>query len=82
MLYATLFLTSPLIADFYEIPLLSDILKIQGIILVINALMQVQQNVLRKKLAFGRIAKINLSSVIFGTSVGILFAYWGQEYGA
>lgn len=39
--------------------------------------MQVQQNVLRKKLAFGRIAKINLSSVIFGTSVGILFAYWG-----
>lgn len=77
VLYAMLFLTAPLIADFYEIPLLSDILKIQGIILVINALMLVQQNVLRKQLAFGRIAKINLSSVIFGTSVGILFAYWG-----
>lgn len=58
VLYAMLFLTAPLIADFYEIPLLSDILKIQGIILVINALMLVQQNVLRKQLAFGRIAKL------------------------
>ena len=35
VLYATLFLTSPLIADFYEIPLLSDILKITELKLIL-----------------------------------------------
>lgn len=75
VLYATLFLTAPLIADFYAIPLLSDILKIQGIILIFNAFVLIQQNILKKQIAFGKIAKINLTAIIIGTCIGIILAF-------
>ena len=74
-LYIVLYLLSPLIANFYKISLLSDLLKVQGIILIINALFLIQQNVLKKQVAFKKIAKINLSGIIIGTCIGILFAF-------
>lgn len=76
-MYALLFSTAPVIATFYMLPLLGDILKIQGIILIVNALTLIQRNVLKKQIAFKKIAKINLTAVVAGTSVGILFAYMG-----
>lgn len=76
-LYGVLYLSAPAIAEFYKIPLLSDILKVQGVILVINALVLIQQNVLKKQVAFKKLAKINLSSIIVGTGAGILAAFLG-----
>lgn len=77
LLYAVLCFSSPFIAVFYKIPLLSDVLRVQGSILVINAFFLIQQNVLKKQIAFKKIAKINMSAIIAGTSVGILFAFLG-----
>jgi O-antigen/teichoic acid export membrane protein len=76
-LYAILYLLSPSIANFYEIPQLSNVLKVQGVILIINALILIQQNILKKQVAFKKITKINLSAIIAGTGVGILCAYSG-----
>ena len=76
-LYGILYLSSPIIADFYRIPLLSDVLKMQGIVLLFNAFTLVQQNVLKKQIAFKKIAKINLSAIVIGTCTGILFAFAG-----
>lgn len=77
LMYAVLFLTAPFIADFYSIPLLRDILRVQGLVLIFNAFSLIQINVLKKKIAFKRIAKINLLSVFVGTVLGLIFAYGG-----
>ena len=64
VLYAVLFLCAPLIADFYNIELLSKVLQVQGVILIINALGIIQANQLRKQLKFKAIAKITLAASI------------------
>lgn len=76
-LYGILYLLSPVIADFYRIPLLRDVLKIQGLVLLFNAFTLIQQNVLKKQIAFKKIAKINLSAIVIGTCTGIVFAFAG-----
>jgi O-antigen/teichoic acid export membrane protein len=76
-LYVSLYFAAPSISGFYEIPLLKDVLRVQGIIVVINAFTLIQQNILKKQVAFKRIAKINLGTIIIGTSFGILFAFLG-----
>ena len=76
-LYAALYLAAPAIAKFYEIPLLSDVLKVLGIMLIINAFILIQQNILKKRVDFKKIAKINLVAIITGTCAGIFFAFLG-----
>ena len=57
-LYWVLFLCAPYIARFYNLPLLSDVLRVQGLILMINAARIVQRNQLRKRLEFKKITII------------------------
>ena len=75
VLYLILFFTSQFIADFYNIPLLCNVLKVLGIVLIMNALVLIQQNVLSKQIAFKQIAKVNLASITIGTGFGIYLAF-------
>lgn len=77
ILYGCLFLSAPAIARFYKMPILGDVLRLQGLILILNALKLVQDNVLRKQMAFNKIAKINLTSILLGTGLGIILAFRG-----
>lgn len=74
-LYGVLYFSAPFIANFYGIEQLNNVLKVQGVILIINALVLIQQNILIKRIAFRQIAIINLTAIIVGTTVGIIFAY-------
>ena len=78
-LYFVLFFSAPFIARFYELPLLVDVLRVQSIVLVINAARIVQHNQLRKKLQFKKVALINVTSSIISLCVTIYLAYigWG-----
>ena len=78
-LYVVLFFCAPLIAHFYNLPLLSDVLRVQGIILIINAARIVQRNQLRKRLEFKKVAIINLSSHVVALLATIYLAWkgWG-----
>lgn len=76
-MYFVLFQLSPAIASFYNIPLLEDILKVQGIILITNALILIQQNILKKNIAFKQIAQINILAIFIGTVGGIFMAFIG-----
>ena len=76
-LYGTLFLLSPWIASYFKMPLLSDVLKVLGIILIINSLGIIQNNRLRKQLAFKKISLVNISSFFIASLVGIYLAYRG-----
>lgn len=77
LLYLVLYFSSSIIADFYHVELLTDILKVQGVILIINAFSLIQKNILVKQISFKRVAKINLFGVFVGSIVGIVFAYLG-----
>ena len=63
LVYAVLFFCAPFIAQFYKIPLLRDVLRVQGLVLIINALQTVQANQLNKQFKF----KLDRSKSLEGT---------------
>ena len=77
LLYVVLFFIAPYVAVFYKIPLLSSVLRVQGIILIIHALSIVQLNILRKQLQFKKLSIIQLLSSVISVVVAIILAYSG-----
>lgn len=77
LLYAVLYLSAPYIARFYGIPLLSPVLRVQGIILFIYAFNIVQRNQLQKKLNFKVLSIVTITTSIISLIVTILLAYHG-----
>lgn len=76
-LYVILFCAAPLIAIYFNYPILCKVLRIFGLTLIINALTIVQNNRLRKELAFRPLAFINLSSYFIAAIIAGLLAYKG-----
>ncbi|MEG2164083.1 MAG: lipopolysaccharide biosynthesis protein [Bacteroidales bacterium] len=77
ILYFALFFSGPLIADFYNAPILSDLIKIAAIPLFINSLCIVQQAMFTIKMDFKTQAKISVIASIVTGIVGIAMAYNG-----
>lgn len=77
VLYTVLYFSAPAIARFYNIPLLCDVLRVQGVILFIFAFNIVQQNQLRKKLNFKVLSIVTISTSLIALSVTIFMAYHG-----
>ncbi len=77
LLYAILFVTAPFIADFYRIPLLSDILRVQGISLIISSFYIIQTNRLVKQLNFKTLSLVTVIATLIGTLIAIIMAYQG-----
>lgn len=76
-LYAILFFSAPAIARFYHIPLLCDVLRVQGVILFIYAFNIVQRNQLQKKLNFKVLSIVTISTSIISLTITIIMAYHG-----
>lgn len=77
VMYAILFLCAPAIARFYNIPLLCDVLRVQGLVLFIYALNIIQRNQLKKNLNFKLLAIISVTTSLIALSITILLAYKG-----
>lgn len=77
VLYVVLYLSAPAIARFYGIPLLSDILRVQGVILFIYAFNIVQRNQLQKKMNFKVLSIVTILTSITALTVTIIMAYQG-----
>lgn len=77
--YAILFLCAPLIAEFYNIKELTGITRSIGLVLILNALITIQSNILRKQLRFKALSLINIFSSISGGLIAIIAAY--NSYG-
>ena len=77
LLYIILYISAPLIADFYKIPLLCDVLRVQGCILFIYAFNIVQRNQLQKTLKFKVLSIVTISTSIISLGVTIFMAYQG-----
>lgn len=77
ILYAVLFISAPAIADFYRMPILSKVLRVQGLIIFVYAFNIIQRNQIRKNLKFKRLSKITITSSIISLTVTIIMAYMG-----
>lgn len=77
VLYLVLYLGAPYIADFYNMPLLGDILRVQGAIVFIYSFNIIQRNLIRKNLQFKKLSWITIVSCVISLSVTILMAYKG-----
>lgn len=77
VLFIVLYLSAPSIAAFYGQPILRDLLRVLGIILILNALSIIQNTKLIKSVKFKPLAKINLSATIIACFLSISAAIYG-----
>ena len=77
LMYFILFMCAPAISRFYDIPILCDVLRVQGLVLFIHAFNLVQQNQLQKKFNFKVLSIVAISTSIISLGITIYLAYKG-----
>lgn len=77
LLYLLLFISAPAIARFYNTDALVSLLRIYGLVLIINSLSLIQSTRLRKQLNFKTAAISTILANVVSTLVGIYMAYNG-----
>lgn len=78
ILYFIIYLCAPVIAHFYDIPLLSSVLRVQGLILFLYAFNLVQRSQLTKKLNFKLLSIVTIITSLISLAITILMAYKGM----
>jgi teichuronic acid exporter len=77
IIYGILWITSPFIAKFYSQPELLILIRVMGLIIIINACNVIQIAQLTRAVNFRRHAKINLIAALLSGLSGISAAYYG-----
>ena len=75
--YVIIFISSPAIARFYDMPSLCAVLRVYGLVLILVGLSVVQSSILRKELKFKLLSIRNLTASFCGLVVGIVMAFMG-----
>lgn len=75
--YAVLFVISPWVAEFYNQPILSPIVRVSGLNVLLNSLCVVQQAKLTFNIDFKSQAKVTLTATIISGAIGVILAYMG-----
>ncbi len=75
--YLLLFAAAPLIARFYDTPILVPVTRIIGLNLLFNSLCVVQQALLTISIDFKLQAKVTLTATILSGAAGVALAYFG-----
>ena len=75
--YCLLFISAPFIAEFYNMPLLTSVLRVVGLGVIINSLCVVQSAQFAIRLDFKTPAKLAVITNMFSGVVGIFLAYCG-----
>ncbi len=77
LMYVLLFFSAPAVARFYDIPLLCSVLRVQALVLFINAFNLVQRNQLKKNLNFKILSIVTIVTSIISLTVTVVMAYHG-----
>lgn len=75
--YALLFFLAPAISRYYGLPQLKSLLRVQGVVLLIQSLAITQYTQLQKQMNFKVLAIRNMLAAASGTLVGIILAFKG-----
>ena len=76
-LYALLFFTAPFIADFYETPILTSLIRITSLVFLWGPLVTTQNVILNRRLDFKTPTKVTIVTRLLSAAVGISMAYAG-----
>lgn len=76
-LYILMLIFADSIGEFYDTPILSELIKFLGLTIVFNSLGTIQFTILYKNLEFKKIAYISIVSYILSAIVAIILAYLG-----
>lgn len=76
-LYLILFITAPFVADFYNQPELTSVMRVVCLGVILNSLAVVQRALLTVRIDFKTQAKASLSAAVFSGCIGIVLAYSG-----
>jgi O-antigen/teichoic acid export membrane protein len=77
LLYAVLFFTAPLIADYFNMPELTLLIRVLSLVLVIRSLAIIQITRLIMTMNFKKHMTIQIPSVLAGGITGLLMAFYG-----
>lgn len=77
LMFIGLYVASPLVAEFFERPELTSILRVMGLILIIQALSITQVTILTKRIDFKTKTKASLFSAVCSGIIGIVMAFNG-----
>lgn len=77
LMYILLFFCAPLIAKFFERSELIELVRVMGVLIIIQALSIVQYTVLTKKIDFKTKTKASFIAAICSGTVGIIMAFCG-----
>lgn len=75
--YAAFWFLAPVIADFFNQPILTILVRVFFVIIIINSLNVIQQSIIRKELQFKRRAILTVISSVTSGVIGIVCAYSG-----
>ncbi len=77
LIYLLMVILAPWVAEFYNKPLLTPIIRLYCMIFVIDAFVLVQNTLLSKEMNFKKQTLVTVPSIIVGSTVGIYMAYNG-----
>lgn len=77
LLYVTLFLCAPIIANFYNDLSLVPVIRVLGITVIVSGVKNVQQAYVSRNMLFKRFFFATLAGTIGAAVIGIIFAYLG-----
>jgi len=86
LLYLMVFAAAPLAAGFFNEPILTEIIRIAGLSLIIEAFAAGHSSLLLKNMEFKKLMGINVASSVFSSIVSIIlaflgFSFWSLVYG-
>jgi len=76
--YFLLFFCAPVVADFYDQPLLKPLMRVVSLILIIGSVASVHGTLLTIRVDFKTKSYISIISALISGTVGIVFAYKGM----
>lgn len=77
VVYVVLFVSAPLIGQFYQQTVLTSIVRLYGVTFIINAFATIQNTRLNKMLDFKTQMLVSIPSLIVSSLVGVFMAYYG-----
>jgi len=76
-MYLVLFVIAPWVADFYHEPELKPLLRVIGLVVIINSFSIVQRTIYTAAIDFKTLAKVSFITALVSGAVGVCLAYSG-----
>lgn len=75
--YTVLYVVAPGISEFYQESRLVELIRVTGVVILLNSFQVIQLAILSRQLDFFRLLKSSLPAVLVSGSIAVIMAYYG-----